>query len=181
MGAGVGGHCIPVDPWFLISGFPGITGLLELARKINDAQPSHLIDRAEAAGLAARARVAVLGVAYRGNIADARESPSERLIEALGRRGYRWAAHDPHVTRWSTHLGNYTIQRDLVAVLKNADAVFIMTDHDAYRCLGPDDLSVMPGRLIVDGRRILKDRAFVDSGFTLVRAGAPVLKSSGSQ
>jgi UDP-N-acetyl-D-mannosaminuronic acid dehydrogenase len=174
-GAGVGGHCIPVDPWFLIREFPGITALMAQAREINDGQPVHLLDRAEAAGLVRGSMVALLGVAYRGNIGDTRESPAERLIEVLGRRGYRWTAHDPHVARWETHQGSYPVESDVPATVSRADAVFIMTDHDLYRSLGPRDFSHMHGRLIVDGRRVLDVGKFAHSNLTILRVGAPLL------
>ncbi len=176
-GAGVGGHCIPVDPWFLIRNYPGITALMAQAREINDGQPLHLLDRAEAAGLVRGSMVALLGVAYRGNIADTRESPSERLIEVLGRRGYRWTAHDPHVARWETHQGSYPVESDVAATVARSDAVFIMTDHEAYRSLGPADFSRMHGRLIVDGRRVLDVSKFLHTNLNILRVGAPLLAS----
>jgi UDP-N-acetyl-D-mannosaminuronic acid dehydrogenase len=175
-GAGVGGHCIAVDPWFLIRDFPDVTELLSVAREVNDSQPTHLLERAEAAGLAKGSRVAILGVAYRGNINDSRGSPSERLADVLGMRGYKWTAHDPYVSRWEMHGGNMPIYSDLSAALNGTDAAFVMTDHDAYRSLGPDDFSGMNSRLIVDGRRLLAEQPLADAGFTVVRVGAPTLQ-----
>jgi UDP-N-acetyl-D-mannosaminuronic acid dehydrogenase len=174
-GAGVGGHCIPVDPWFLVHDFPEVTELIALARRLNDAQPLRLVERAEAAGLAHGSRVAILGVAYRGNIDDARESPSEYLTEVLSQRGYRWTAHDPLVSRWEAHAGNFPVLQDLAEALAHTDAAFLMTDHDEYRKLRPADFASLKQRLIVDGRRVLDASIFRDAGFTVVGVGAPTL------
>jgi len=81
-GPGVGGHCIPVDPWFLIDGFPDQTELLLKSRLINDGQARHLWARVKAAAGAVK-KVAILGAAYRGDLDDARDTPTEHLIHAL--------------------------------------------------------------------------------------------------
>lgn len=175
-GAGVGGHCIAVDPWFLIRGFPEVTQLLAAAREVNDSQPAHLLNRAEATGLKQSGRVAILGVAYRGNINDSRGSPSERLVNELGMRGYKWTAHDPFVSRWELNGSNMPIQSDLPVALEGTDAAFIMTDHEQYRALKPEQFFIMNGRLIVDGHRLLAETPFINAGFTLVRVGAPTLQ-----
>ncbi|MEO0398455.1 MAG: nucleotide sugar dehydrogenase [Pseudomonadota bacterium] len=172
-GPGVGGHCIPVDPWFLIEAAPAATSLLLTARKVNDGQAHRLLDRAEAAGLQRGAKIAVLGAAYRGDLDDARESPTEHLIDAFDERGYSYAVHDPYVSDMKRHNGaSIRITKDLSAVINKADAAFIMTDHATYRALSSEKLQAMAGHLIVDGRRMLNERSFLEAGFTIVAVGA---------
>lgn len=142
-GPGLGGHCIPIDPFYLTwksreYGQP--TRFIELAGEINTAMPRHVVDRvAEAldrvSGKAlSRSRVLILGLAYKKNVPDIRESPSLQLLELLIERGVDVAYHDPFIeavprTREYGHLMGRRSQPldDLGAY----DAVVIATDHDA--------------------------------------------------
>ena len=177
-GPGVGGHCIPVDPWFLIEGREELTRLLRTSRDINDGQPERLLDRAEAAGLPRGAKVAILGAAYRGNLDDARESPTEHLLGLLSERGYSWVTHDPYVKHMHSDVAPH-LTADLDTAIKDAEAVFIMTDHSSYRGLSPEKLVKMKRRLVVDGRRMLHDKTFIDAGFTIIPVGAPAMSAKG--
>ncbi len=174
-GPGVGGHCIPVDPWFLIGSFPGETELFLKARNINDGQAQHLLDRLENAGLSRGSKVAVLGAAYRGDIDDAREAPTEMLLSILAERGYSWSVHDPYVKTMHAPEGkDANLTDNLEDALRGAAAALIMTDHSRYRALGPEKFSLMEGKLIADGRRMLHETSFAEAGFTLVPVGAPI-------
>jgi UDP-N-acetyl-D-glucosamine dehydrogenase len=143
-GPGLGGHCIPIDPFYLAwkaREFEVPTRFIELAGEINTAMPRHVVDRlAEALdrrfgrGLNG-ARILVLGVAYKRNVEDTRESASFRLIELLEDRGAQTSYHDPHVpeigpTREHAQLaGRRSI--DLTAdAIAGFDAILIATDHD---------------------------------------------------
>ena len=105
-GPGLGGHCIPIDPFYLTwkaREFETPTRFIELAGEINTAMPHYVVDRLARAldvrggrGLNG-ARILVLGVAYKKNIEDTRESPSLRLMELLEARGAAVEFHDPHV------------------------------------------------------------------------------------
>ncbi len=176
-GPGVGGHCIPVDPWFLVEGYPDKAGLLLSSRLLNDGQANKLLDRAEQEGLARGSKVAILGAAYRGDIDDARDTPTELLIELLAARGYSWAVHDPHVTRMHIHSGhpaNLTSQIEEAAA--GAAAIFLMTDHSAYRGLTPDRLGTRPPAILVDGRRMADAEAFKEAGTIVIPVGAPIVR-----
>src|SRR6478609_4054589 len=105
-GPGLGGHCIPIDPFYLTwksREYELPTRFIELAGEINSAMPRHIVDRlAEAldtrAGKAlSRSHVLVIGLAYKKNVPDIRESPSLKLIELIEARGGRASYHDPHV------------------------------------------------------------------------------------
>ncbi|MBL8590353.1 MAG: nucleotide sugar dehydrogenase [Methylobacteriaceae bacterium] len=161
-GPGLGGHCIPIDPFYLTwkaREFDVTTRFIELAGQINTAMPHYVVDRlAEALdrrlgkGLST-ARVLVLGVAYKKNIDDMRESPSLRLMELIEARGARVAYHDPHVpvippTREHATLTGRTSHPITPADLAGFDVVLIATDHDAvdYRTV------VAASRIVVDTR-----------------------------
>lgn len=176
-GPGVGGHCIPVDPWFLIERFGEQADLLKTARAVNDGQAARLLARAEAEGLTAGARVAVLGAAYRGNLDDARDSPTGHLLGALAEGGYDAVVHDSFVSDMHLPGGlEVRLTSDLAEALNGADAVIVMTDHDEYRALSPTRFEAMRGRLIADGRGVLSETAFARAGYTLVPVGAPVVR-----
>jgi UDP-N-acetyl-D-mannosaminuronic acid dehydrogenase len=154
-GAGVGGHCIPKDPW-LLSHQARAQGtsvrLIPAARAVNESMPLHMVDLLEDA-LAevdidlAEARVLVLGYAYLENSDDVRNSPSAVLISALHERGAEVMTHDPYVPGY---------QGDLYAIAEGCDAVVIMVKHDAY---GEIDWETLRRRLVqpvvVDGRRVV--------------------------
>lgn len=143
-GPGLGGHCIPIDPFYLTwksREFEQPTRFIELAGEINTAMPRHIIERlAEAldrkSGVAlSRARVLIIGLAYKKNVPDIRESPSLRLMEILLERAAEVAYHDAYIeavprTREYGHLmGRRSVEltKDTVSAF---DAVVIATDHD---------------------------------------------------
>ncbi|CAM3724172.1 nucleotide sugar dehydrogenase [Litorimonas haliclonae] len=175
-GPGVGGHCIPVDPKFLIEAFPEETKLLSQSREINDTQASRLIDRAESAGLSRGSKVAIMGAAYRGDIDDARDTPTELLIGELSKRGYTWQTHDPHVTLFKLHNEcEPYLTSNLQASLEGAEAVFIMTAHSEYNVLTASDFSGMGDTaLIVDGPVIMSREMFAEGRYTYLSTGQRV-------
>ncbi len=143
-GPGLGGHCIPIDPFYLTwksREYELPTRFIELAGEINSAMPRYVIGKlAEALDIRAgkalsRSRVLVLGLAYKKNVADIRESPSLRLMELIEERGGKADYHDPHVseipsTREYQHLKgrvSVTLSREVAA---GYDAVLVATDHD---------------------------------------------------
>jgi len=143
-GAGVGGHCIPVDPLYLswkAREFDFHTNFIDLAAQVNQSMPFHVVDLA-AQGLAHQgkslygARVLVLGVAFKRDIDDARESPAERVIELLLLRGASVEYHDPYIPRF--HIGGNVFHRDRLRLesvplsdemLSRFDCVVIVTGH----------------------------------------------------
>lgn len=178
-GPGVGGHCIPVDPWFLVESYPEETALIHQARLINDGQPERLLQAARDAGLQPGEKVAILGAAYRGNIDDARDTPTEKLIDALACGGFTWSTHDPHVKHVHMHSDRpANLTSDLAVALKGAAAAFVMTDHDDYKGLTPQHFGGPLPRLLVDGRRLSDSEAFLAAGVTVIRVGAPVVSKS---
>ncbi len=167
-GAGVGGHCIPKDPWLLVS--PAVQTKPELiptARGVNDFMPRRMARLVEEALAASGrrikgARVAVLGFAYRENTDDSRNTPAKAMIQEVRRRGADVVIHDP----FARSERGYTIFRDLDAAVKGADCVAIVTAHNAYRKI---DLKWLRRRLrrkvIVDGRNLFAGPDAVRAGF----------------
>ncbi len=161
-GPGLGGHCIPIDPFYLTwkaREFNQHTRFIELAGQINASMPEHVI-RVLAEALDARsgrglrgARILVLGVAYKKNVEDIRESPALRLMELIEARGATADFYDPHVaqidnTREHPSLNfRKSVAWDVEAI-ENYDAVLIATDHDAvdYAALARS------ARLVIDTR-----------------------------
>jgi UDP-N-acetyl-D-glucosamine dehydrogenase len=144
-GPGLGGHCIPIDPFYLTwkaREYEISTRFIELAGEINAAMPRHVVDRLARAldersrrGLSG-ARILLIGLAYKKNVDDTRESPSLKLIELMEARGARVEFHDPYVaaipaTREHPELaGRRSVALD-AETLAQFDAVLIATDHDA--------------------------------------------------
>lgn len=149
-GAGVGGHCLPKDPWLLISnaGDSFQSRLIPAARAINDGMPLHVADLVvdalrEAGRDIAGARVAVLGYAYLENSDDTRNSPSAVLVERLYELGAEVLVHDPYVPEY---------RGDLLERVRGCDAVVVMVRHENYRML-PDEVLGAP--VVVDGRNVV--------------------------
>ena len=169
-GPGVGGHCIPVDPHFLLDSFPDETSLLRTAREINNSQPARVLERViEAGGLTRGDKLAVLGAAYKADIDDPRESPSLALAREAGSRGLNVTVHDPLV-REGTYAG-VTVSNDLPACVEGAKAAVLMTAHRSYRQLRADDFGSMAGRFIYDCRNCLDAEALRDAGFAVTMLG----------
>jgi len=163
-GPGLGGHCIPIDPFYLTwkaREFGVTTQFVELAGEINTAMPRYVVDRVAEAldrhserGLK-NAKVLVLGIAYKKNIEDMRESPSLRLIELLQERGAQVDYHDPFipiVPRTREHASLFGRRSTSIdgASVSGYDVVLIATDHDSvdYK------LVVENARLVVDTRNV---------------------------
>jgi UDP-N-acetyl-D-glucosamine dehydrogenase len=164
-GPGLGGHCIPIDPFYL--SWKALeagerTRLVELAGEINTAMPqwvlerlAEALDRRTGKGLSA-ARVLVLGLAYKKNVDDVRESPGLALFERLEGRGATVLFHDPHVpaippTRAHGRLAGRRSEPLAPALLAAVDAVLVVTDHDAVDW----PLVARTAALIVDTRNVL--------------------------
>ena len=166
-GPGVGGHCIPVDPWFLVAAAPEETGLIRQAREVNDGQPAVVVDLALAAlGGGKERKVAVLGVAYKAGTSDARGTPAAEVIARLRDAGVSVSAHDPHVEDFVHPLV------PLQDALAGADVAIVLTEHSEYGELEPEDVrSLMRTPAIVDSCNCLDRVAWERAGFHFIRYG----------
>jgi UDP-N-acetyl-D-glucosamine dehydrogenase len=158
-GCGVGGHCIPVDPYYLIeyaNGYGFNHEFLRLARSINEGMPKYTIDLLEEALNEIKqplngSKVALLGLSYKANVGDDRESPAYEIRRLLEEAGADLKAYDPYIKDGSAD--------SLKAVLDHAEALVIATAHDQFAKLGPDSLSEAGIKIIVDGRNLLRTKA----------------------
>jgi UDP-N-acetyl-D-glucosamine dehydrogenase len=159
-GPGLGGHCIPIDPYYLSwkarqSGFE--CRFIELAGHINSAMPEYVVERvAEALNTVRKSingsRIHLVGVAYKRDVNDMRESPALDILELLARRGAELSYSDPWVPSL-IHGGHALASVDLAqALARNPDCTVICTDHSAFDY----DALVGSGALIVDTRNALK-------------------------
>ena len=167
-GPGLGGHCIPIDPFYLTwkaREFEFNTRFIELAGEINWQMPHHVVERTMEAlneqGKALKgAKVLILGLAYKKNIDDLRESPSIRLIELFREKGAKVGYHDPYCPKMKEmrHQPKYMLEMESedLAAAKEADAVVIATDHD---CIDYQQL-VRDAKLVIDTRNATRDVTF---------------------
>ena len=138
-GPGVGGHCIPVDPYYLswrAREFGFVDRFVELAGDINFAMPRHVVELVGEAlndrGRAIKgARLGIIGVAFKPNVRDARNSPAADVIALLAERGAEVTYHDPHVEAFRDAAGVERTSTDLDALLDASDAVVVVTPHRA--------------------------------------------------
>jgi UDP-N-acetyl-D-glucosamine dehydrogenase len=159
-GPGVGGHCIPVDPFYLtwkLTELDRKARFIELAGEINDRMPYWVVDRLQNA-LNDRqkslkgCRVLVLGVAYKRDIGDVRESPALKVMEYLVKKGALVRYHDPYVPKFKTSVGEFNSVPLTDSELQDADSVVILTDHS---CIPYDKVAKL-SRLVLDTRNVLK-------------------------
>lgn len=157
-GPGVGGHCIAVDPWFLVNAAPEHTPLIRTAREVNDGKTDHVI--AQAGALIAanpHARVACLGLAFKANIDDFRESPAMKVAVALAERfGERVAIVEPYADALPPALaGTGASLIDVDSALESCGLLIVLVDHDVFRSIPLDERS---GKQVYDTRGIWPDQ-----------------------
>lgn len=138
-GPGVGGHCIAVDPWFIVHADPDNAALIRTARNVNDGKVDYVVNRAQALiDETPNARIACLGLAFKANIDDLRESPALKVAEKLAARfGDRVDIVEPYIDRLPAQLGAHNASLiDLETALDRCDVAIVLVDHDAFRSVG---------------------------------------------
>ncbi|MEX2690279.1 MAG: nucleotide sugar dehydrogenase [Candidatus Njordarchaeum guaymaensis] len=160
-GPGVGGHCIPVDPWFLVESSVR-SRLVSLAREINDSMPRYVLRIVKEIGIKPPGTITILGVAYKGNIDDTRESPALKFIKLAENEGYTVKIHDPYVRSFE-----YKIM-ELKEAVKDSDCLVVITDHTAFKKINPEDVGgLMRNKNIIDCRNLLDRQKWVKAGFNI--------------
>ena len=166
-GIGVGGHCVPVNPWFLINGL-GPAPLAELARRTNDGMPSHAVRLLARAldGVDGRT-ILILGLAYRANVKESYHSTTLLLADALSAAGARVLVHDPLFSYDEIRAHGLT-PADLEPP-PEVDGVVLQAYHDQYRSLDP---ASFPGcRVVLDGRNVLSPGDVIEKGVRYLGIG----------
>lgn len=179
-GAGVGGHCLPKDPWLLKYGvdtygkFKVEPHVIVKSRELNMWMPTHTADLLEeglkdAGKKLQGAKIAILGVAFQENSDDTRNTPAKTLYEILEKKGAKPMLHDPYVRDFEL-----PFTKDFNEVISNADAIVIVTKHKEYLNL---DLSSIKNKMntpvIIDGRNIYQKEECEKLGFIYKGVGKP--------
>ena len=150
-GPGVGGHCIAVDPWFIVASAPKQARLIRTAREVNDAKPHWVIDRVKAK--AARFKepvIGCLGITFKANIDDMRESPSLDIVKDLMSQNVgKILVCDPNVQPGKVSFPLV----DLKQIMKEADILLLLVDHAEFVAI---DLDTVKDKVVIDTRGVLR-------------------------
>ncbi len=158
-GPGVGGHCIAVDPWFIVHGAPDEAKIIRQARDTNDAKMHHVLARARALAAAhPDAKIACLGLAFKANIDDFRESPARFVAASLAREfGARVQVVEPYAGSLPAEFeGTGAELVDIDTALEESDVLIPLVDHDVFKVIPPEERL---GKAVYDTRGIWPDVA----------------------
>lgn len=154
-GPGVGGHCISVDPWFLVGDYPGLANIIKQARVINDSMPDFVLERIhnimKENGMTDISRVGLYGLTYKEDVDDVRESPTLQMLESMERHlaGDLVKVYDPFIK--DDFVKNQ--YHDLDQFLNDVDMVVVMVSHSEIK----DNMDKLQGKVVLDTRHIIKD------------------------
>ncbi|MCE5214800.1 MAG: nucleotide sugar dehydrogenase, partial [Methanobacterium sp.] len=179
-GGGVGGHCLPVDPYYLVKKAEELgyhSKVIAAGRAINDYMPKHVFGLLTDAlndneRPVKNSKIVVLGLSYKENVGDDRESPSVELIDELKHNQALVTIVDPYIKETEVY-GTIketevygTLESDVYTALQDADAMILMTAHDEFRELDFEKVKkLMKIPIIIDGRRIFDPTLLEDLGF----------------
>lgn len=155
-GPGVGGHCIAVDPWFIVDAAPEEAKLIHTARNVNDYKPMYVVEKVkEKANRFKNPVIACLGLAFKANIDDLRESPAVEIVNQLvGMKVGKIVAVEPHITELPESLSNNEIVfTDIEEAIQVADILLILVDHDGFKSM---DTNSLKEKIVIDTRGIIK-------------------------
>jgi UDP-N-acetyl-D-mannosaminuronic acid dehydrogenase len=156
-GPGVGGHCIAVDPWFIVHSAPDIARLTRTARQVNDAKPEYIYQKATALLKSnAEQGIACLGLTFKANVDDLRESPALEVAEMLAKDfGARVVAVEPNIHDLPKHLQSLGVRlvsfREAIA---SCNILLLLVDHDQFRQVSASDLK---GKTVIDTRGVWRN------------------------
>jgi len=167
-GPGVGGHCISIDPWFIVEKSKNAK-LIKAARELNDKMPEYVynlilreVERIE------NPKIAILGVTYKGNVDDTRESPAKKIVSLLSKK-FVVKCYDPHAKVFDYELCS------LETCVENADCMVVLADHNEFRNFDEDDIkyiySKMRTKKIIDTKNILNHSLWKKYDFDVVLLG----------
>jgi UDP-N-acetyl-D-mannosaminuronic acid dehydrogenase len=135
-GPGVGGHCVSVDPWFLVEGAPELTPLIRQAREVNDAQPENVIALVEETlGDLKGRRITALGLSYKPNVDDLRESPAIEIVRALVGKGAEVLFYEPYAQ--GAEVEGAREAPSLEEAFQGSEGIILLVDHKVFHDLDP--------------------------------------------
>ncbi|MFW5713673.1 MAG: nucleotide sugar dehydrogenase [Brevefilum sp.] len=164
-GVGVGGHCISVDPWFLVEAASENAKLIKTAREINDEQPAYVADLIEkAAGGLDNKTIGFLGLSFKPNVDDLRESPAVDLVHYLQDAGAKVFAYEPF--RLDADLEGVNQVNSLETALIDADIIVLAVAHDQFKDLNPKEIKQKTqAKIVFDAVRVWDKAAWELAGF----------------
>jgi len=171
-GPGVGGHCISVDPWFLVEAAPELTPLIYHARQVNDGQPRFVMEIVERTlGTLNGRKIAALGLAYKPDVDDLRESPATEVVHLLQEAGAQIKAWEPFKPDADLH--GIDMACTLEEAVVEAEALLLLVSHTEFRELNPEELSSKTkARIAIDTVNGWDAENWQNAGFQFVRLGA---------
>ncbi|TDM12400.1 nucleotide sugar dehydrogenase [Macrococcus lamae] len=151
-GPGVGGHCLAVDPYFIIAKDPINSDIIQVARKINNQMPHYVVSKTkEILRSTGGKKVTVFGLTYKGDVDDIRESPAFDIYQMLKNENFEVVAYDPHVQL-------DFIERDLNAALQDSSLIVVLSDHSEFKQLDEVALNPMKDAIIFDTKNVIKTK-----------------------
>ncbi len=170
-GPGVGGHCISVDPWFLVESAPDLTPLIRTAREVNDSQPGFVLNQVQKIlGSVDGKTVAAFGLAYKPDVDDFRESPAVHIVDLLQKAGARVRVHDPFLKGVLPGIKSFATVAETV---QTADLVLLLVNHSAFHQINPRELlPVTSSRIMLDTVNGWDKTAWEEAGFKVFRLGS---------
>lgn len=167
-GPGVGGHCIAIDPLFMVAK-SSRARLTTMAREINDFMAIHVIKHVKNMIKGVRnPKITILGIAYKANVDDPRESPAFKIARIAGNEGIEVVLHDPLID------GMENNEKDLNKAVENSDCLILVTDHEVFKQIDPSKLLVRH-KNIIDTRKILNLDKWKDAGFEIHLLGHGII------
>jgi UDP-N-acetyl-D-mannosaminuronic acid dehydrogenase len=176
-GPGVGGHCISVDPWFFVEAAPELTSMIYHARQVNDAQPHFVVEKIKRAlGTLKGKKIAALGLAYKPDVEDLRESPSNEVVHLLQNEGATvkaWEPFNPSAKLTSIHMAS-----SFEDAIKEADLIVLLVRHTPFIDLDPAKIVKITGaRIVLDTVNGWNAALWKNHGFQFLRLGDSKSKS----
>lgn len=170
-GPGVGGHCISVDPWFFVEAAPELTPLIYHARKVNDEQPHFVVKKVkQALGNLKNKKIAALGLAYKPDVDDLRESPATEVVHLLQQEGALVKAWEPF--KPDADIKGIDMAASFDAALQGADLILLLVKHTEFKNLIPTEVAAKTtARIVVDCVNSWNSTAWKNAGFRIHRLG----------
>ncbi len=170
-GPGVGGHCISVDPWFLVEAAPQNAQLILNAREVNDSQPAYLVDFMQRkTGSLRGKRVAALGLAYKADVDDLRESPAVTAVELLRDAGAQVTTCEPFKPEFK--IEGVKSAPTLEEAAKDADILLLLVGHTQFKQLNPQEIhKITTAKTAIDAVNIWPREAWTAAGFAYFHLG----------
>ena len=149
-GPGVGGHCLAVDPYFIIAKDPEHSPLIQTGRKVNRSMPEYVVENVKRIlSDVEDAKVSVFGLTYKGDVDDIRESPAFDIYKLLQEESLEVTAYDPHVEL-------DFVEKDIKKATENASLVLILSDHSEFKLFKDSDFANMKNKIIFDTKNVVK-------------------------